>query len=252
MTQRSKNLLEAFKASSQEEKPGLLPRRALPAPKADDPFAVDTGAKAVRSSPADERGPSLPQRAAAASLNSYLPALLLALVALVGLAFWLGRMSGGDGGVAARERDQPLDPAGISSPGAPAGAQQAPAGAGSAPSSPAAPAANGEEGWTPAERALWDPANKYTVIVVEYTKGRDEAIAEQTHQYLAGQGLAVAQIYSGARLFLVAGAAPQSKNLDALCLKIKELKGPPPLHRAGEFHDAYIRSIDAILQRPKS
>ncbi len=253
MTQRSKNLLEAFKASSHEERPGVLPRRPMPAPKADDPFAVDKlGAKP----PKVERPSALRERAMRATLHSYAPALALAVAALLGLAYWLGTLNGDDQ-VNAKESSRPA-PASNDRVGSSDGTKpserklDAASGAGAERASSSAErveAAPAKEARTAAESALLDPANKWTVVLAEYARNRDEAIAEQTYQYLVAQGLPAAQTFNGTRLFLVAGAAPDQKSLDGLVKTVKELKGPPPLSKQGEFHDAYHRSIDTILKR---
>ncbi len=262
MTQRSKNLLEAFKASSQEERPGVLPRRAKPAPKADDPFAVDTaGAKEP-----PPRARALHERAAAATLHSYVPALVLAILALVGLAYWLGKISKADQ-VSAGDRSKPAKPA---NPEAGSGEQtqvEAKIAAQERPQA-APPKATADEGRpaagqtafpssegtlsdarTRAEQALMDASNKYTVVMAEYVYGRDDAIAEQTLAYVTGQGFPAALTYKGTRLFLVAGAAPDQKSLDGLVKSANALVGPPPLNRRGEFQGAYTNYIDKVLKR---
>jgi hypothetical protein len=227
-----KNLLEAFQASAAAEKAAkaLAPAEATGS-KAGGPFAPQPASAppppVVRSAPKPEsplRRPDALQRLIA-----------LQVVITIG-AFFLGRVS--VGGVEA---------------GAPPAAESAPP---VVRSEPPAPSAAGDvrvvtsaDAGTAAERALLDPNNRYTVKIAEYQKGRDDALAAATLQWLVSQGLPAAAKYQGSRLFLLVGAAPKQAELDGLRDRLKTMNGPPPLNKPAEFHDAYISSIDRLITR---
>ena len=126
------------------------------------------------------------------------------------------------------------------------------AGSGStkSPAANSSPAAAGNaESLNPAERALLDPRNRYTVKLVEYQKGRDDSLAMQTLSWLQGQNLPAVAQFQGKRLYILLGAGENQAALDELLSTAKSMTGPPPLNKPTEFHDAYVVSIDRLIQR---
>jgi hypothetical protein len=174
---------------------------------------------------------------------------LLALVALLAIAcaFFLGRASAriasaaGSGGTA---QDHP--PAVETPPNAqPASSVQAAPPAASAPSANADRAAR-----TPAELALLDPKNVWTIKMVDYKNNDyEQRLALDTLAYLTQQGLPAATVRNGGHIYLVVGAAPTQIALDSLALQCKTMKGPPPKSKEGEFQTAYLERIERIYPR---
>jgi hypothetical protein len=234
-----KNLLEAFQASAAAEKAAkaLAPAEATGS-KAGGPFAPQPASAppppVVRSAPKPEsplRRPDALQRLIA-----------LQVVITIG-AFFLGRVSVGDVEAGAPLAEDPAPPVVRYEPSAQPAARPQP------PASGDVRVVTSADAGTAAERALLDPNNRYTVKIAEYQKGRDDALAAATLQWLVSQGLPAAAKYQGSRLFLLVGAAPKQAELDGLRDRLKTMNGPPPLNKPAEFHDAYISSIDRLITR---
>ena len=234
-----KNLLEAFQASAQAEKAKVQQATEASGAKAGGPFApsptTEPPPPVVRSAPKPEsplRRPDALQR-------------LIALQVVITIAaFFLGRASVGGVEAAAPAGDAPAQTAQT--------ARETPA------QPTAKPAAakpddvkvlTSSDPGTAAELALMDPANRYTVKLAEYEKGRDDTIAAGTLAWLRSQGLPAVAKFEGKRLFLLVGAAPSQVELDGLRDRCKTMNGPPPLNKPAEFHDAYVSSIDRLISR---
>jgi hypothetical protein len=256
MAIQKKNLLEAFQASAAAEKAKAAAGAAAGQPKAGGPFAQPTPAKPPAEPAGDAPGESPLRRAwsqrawnTEALMKGGLQRLIVLQLLITIAAFFLGRASvssvdAGDGSArgdevaAGLQQPPPASGAGATpspQPGDPSGAQQS-GGAAQVVTQPG----------TPAERALLDPRNLYTVKVVEYRKGKDDEVALSTLEYFLDQGLpAVAQVQGG-RLFILLGAAPTQAELDELLAEAKTMRGPPPLSKPAEFHDAYVVGIDRL------
>lgn len=245
MAHRQKNLLEAFSASAAAEKSES--ERASGSSAAGGPFAPE--APPPEAPPRVER-PQLPPRKPSLSETLMHPENrggLLVLVALgLTLAFLAGRATVSR--VAAKEG------------GSPAATESEHARA-SLPTPDLETAPGGDEGGrpeqelsqepsSPAERALLDPENRYTIKLVEYGSGdRDAELAWEAFDYLEEQGLPAAILGRGKRLFIVLGAAPRSADLDDLVEIAKTMNGPPPRSKKAEFFDAYVDKIDKFIDR---
>lgn len=102
----------------------------------------------------------------------------------------------------------------------------------------------------PAEQALLDRKNVYTIKLVHYSNTQaNQRLAAQTAQYIRAQNLPAVVATDGAGLFILVGAAPRQVDLDAYLAQVKRLPGPPPLNRAGEFASAYLEKIDRVFKR---
>ncbi len=212
MSSRRKNLLEAFQNASVSPSPP----ESAPAP-----------AEAPVLEPSLPRGPI--------RLPGWVPWTLGVLVAFA-LGVAVGRKSAGEaraeqaGGSRAGNPGQP-EPSPSRSP-----PRETPA-----RSPQAAPA-------TPArieESPLFDPANRYTVVVATYSQSnRDFAWA--TYQHLRDQKLPVFQpVVSGDLILVLAGAASSSAELESLERRIEGLT------RDGEepYESAYRQAIDKLIPR---
>jgi hypothetical protein len=248
MAYHKKNLLEAFQASAAADKAKAAEDAASGAAKAGGPFAQGTGLPPApkpappQPQPQAQPEPEPPRPARPAWGRDGLQRLIVLQLVITVAAFFLGRAS-----VSRVDASEPSE-------GEPVQAAMAPSG--SAPSEPqSAPQPEPQEGsgaevdrepGTPHERALLDPANRYTVKLVEYRKGRDDDAALSTLQFLLDQGLpAVAQVQGG-RLFILLGAAPTQSELDDLLETAQTMSGPPPLSKPAEFADAYVVGIDRL------
>lgn len=234
MAIQKKNLLEAFQASAAAEKAPSAPAPRASS-KAGGPFAAASPpAPAALETPRRERWkPDQLQR-------------LVALFVVVSVAaFFLGRASVSSVGA----QDAPAS-AGPAAGEEAARAALAPPGTSpaAAPSQPE-PASAATKAATPAERALLDPRNRYTVKLVEYRSGRDDELALETLRYLQGLGLPAVAQFRGKQLFILLGAAASTGELDDLLARARTLTGPPPLSKKNEFHDAYVVVIDKLIQR---
>jgi hypothetical protein len=241
MAYQKKNLLEAFQASAAASKARATEGASKDVPRAAGPFARSSPA----APPAEE--PELRPLDAAPRPRWQIDGvhrLIVLQVLIATAAFFLGRASvstvdastgdaGKDAKVAgvgerplASEKSEKKTPAAL--PASSSGAQVS--------TTPG----------TDAERALLDPANVYTIKLVEYVKGSDDAIALDTLSWLEGKGLPAVAKFKGSRLFLLVGAAPTQKELDGLRDTVKSMNGPPPRDKPNEFHDAYVVKIDTL------
>ena len=224
MSQPSKHFLDAFKASSASAASPPARAPAAPSP-ATTPSLFD----------------SAPRPHALSLQASQVKLLAAVFVLALVCAFMLGRAS--VGAVAASESDA------TSAPETPAGAPQQAA----VPVAPAAPsnASFGRDAQTPAEAALLDPRNLYTIKLLEYSPSdANKARALETLRYLTDQaGLPAALSSSPKRIVVLVGAAPDKRGLAELLRRAKTIAGPPPLSRSAEFSDAYTVEIDEHFSR---
>jgi hypothetical protein len=102
-----------------------------------------------------------------------------------------------------------------------------------------------------AEQALRDPRNIYTLKVADYVYNESSVrLAQDAARYLVeSAGLPACLVQKGTRVYLLVGAAPRQVDLDDLGRTVRQLKGPPPISKPTEFHDAYVEKIDKVFQR---
>ena len=101
-----------------------------------------------------------------------------------------------------------------------------------------------------ADRALRDPANRYTVQVVQYpsTSAKHRGYAQDTFQRLVEAGLpACSPLEVDGALFLVVGAAPTTAALADLRKRLAAL--PDPRTGRPMFNSPYEIRIDSLLGR---
>jgi hypothetical protein len=178
----------------------------------------------------------------------------LVVLLLCVVTFLLGRLSVSRGTLAAESESA------AKAAQSAAAAQVAPSGPTPAvpeaqpPVAPAAPAGGqpivDSQAREPAEQALLDRKNVYTIKLVHYSNTQaNQRLAAQTAQYIRAQNLPAVVATDGAGLFILVGAAPRQVDLDAYLAQVKRLAGPPPLSRAGEFASAYLEKIDRVFKR---
>lgn len=234
MAIQKKNLLEAFQASAAAEKELERASGTPTTSKAAGPFAA---AESAPPPEAPRLAPAAGEQRGTAWVQESTTRLVVLVTVLIVAAFFVGRASVG------------RVEAGASSSSAPTtGRVVEPRPSRPSSTSQAEPASS-VQAQTPAERALLDPRNRYTVKLVEYKKGRDDEIAMQTLAWLQGQKLPAVAQFQGARLYILLGAAEKQSGLDDLLAQAKSMNGPPPQNRQAEFHDAYVVSIDRLIQR---
>lgn len=104
---------------------------------------------------------------------------------------------------------------------------------------------------TAADKALMDPANKFTIQLIQYKD--DEAgrkLALDTAAFLRKQAIpVVSPISLGKNVILVADAKPRTEDLAALLKHVKVLAGPPPQDKQTPFSSALVVNIDKIVKR---
>lgn len=229
MSQPSKHFLDAFKASSASA--ASPPARAPAAPSAaTTPSLFD----------------SAPKPHALALQASQVKLLTAVFVLALVCAFMLGRAS--VGAVEANEGDTASGPETAATAPQQAAVPEAPA----APASASSVSASfGREAQTPAEAALLDARNLYTIKLLEYSPSEtNKARALETLRYLTEQaGLPAAISSSPKRIVVLVGATPDKRGLAELLRRAKTIAGPPPLSRSAEFSDAYIVEIDEHFSR---
>jgi hypothetical protein len=137
-------------------------------------------------------------------------------------------------------------------------AQQAPAASPVPVAAPSAPAAASNTGYdpnprTPAEQALLDRANVYTIKLVHYTNTEvNKRLAANTARYvIEQQNLPAVVAADNTGLYILVGAAPRQVDLDGFLARVKKMPGPPPQSRPAEFHSAYVEKIDRVFRREK-
>lgn len=232
MVNRQKNLLEAFTASANAEK-AASEDPSVPGSPSGGPFAPGPG----REDAIERSSSSLADTLLHPENRGGLIALLGVLITL---AFLAGRMT-------MDEREGTLAAAPAEPP--PTGAQPARAET-PRPQAPAAVESEPDQPITPAEKALADTRNRYTIKLIEYAdRKRDEDLAWNLLNYLEDQGYAAASLFKGERLFVVVGAAPNQVDLDGDLDRLRAMTGPPPLNRKGEFSTAYVEKIDNLYTR---
>lgn len=204
--------------------------------------------------------PSLGSTGALRLGGSRLQWLVLAQVVLLVVAFLLGRASVQR--AEAAEGGQPLpSSAGRGSVDPLASGGTASSATGQANASTPTPTGASGGGAVPvrseptpvsaAEQALRDPRNVYTLKVADYVYNESSVrLAQDAARYLVeSAGLPACLVQKGTRVYLLVGAAPRQVDLDDLGRTVRQLKGPPPISKSGEFHDAYVEKIDKVFQR---
>jgi len=249
MAYHKKNLLEAFQASAAAERARAQESASKDASRAGGPSArtapqpqASQGARAAGSAQAasprssGRAGEDSPAAPRVGWRPDGIQRLILLQVVITVAAFFLGRASVSTVGAGESTADKP-----VSEPPSEARAQPR-------TSPPASPGVAQEESrpGTPAESALIDPRNRYTVKLVEYRKGRDDKVALDTLAWLESQGLPAVAKFEGSRLYILLGAAQTQRELDDLLKTAQTMQGPPPVSKPAEFHDAYIVGIDRL------
>jgi hypothetical protein len=229
MARRQKNLLEAFQASSIE---GHTPR--VPPAEPEPPR------------PVRRPEPVVPRRSLAGPGVRRI-GFALAVLAGVLLVFWIGRWSADDVQAEAPRagKAQPARAPERAKP--PVTGAAAGSGAGLA----AAPAGEPAREATLDDRRFRDPANLYTVRVIEYRNDeRGRQLAWSCYEYLRREGLPViSPIEQGSAVILYVGASSDVPELDAIADFVSQMRGPPPQSRPREFEGAYRVNIDDVIQR---
>ena len=183
--------------------------------------------------------------------GSRLQWLVLAQVVLLVVAFLLGRASvqQAEASEAERAGSSVSTPTGVTAGVAPTGGPQAQPIA--AESGGALPVRAEPTPVSAAEQALRDPRNVYTLKVADYVYNDSSVrLAQDAARYLVeSAGLPACLVQKGTRVYLLVGAAPRQVDLDDLGRTVRQLKGPPPISKPGEFHDAYVEKIDKVFQR---
>jgi hypothetical protein len=248
MTQRSKNLLEAFNDSSQVEKT----REAKPAKKrrslanVGGPFAPSAIAGKRESAP--KRAPELvrPKFAGVLSQNPSAKAFLrngLPVYLAVALVFFLiGRAS------VQRVDAAPADPAGPA-----IGRAQVPGAI--PPTAPVGDQAVGDplaSSPTPLPlevEGLHDRANKYTILAAQYVlTDSAKELGWNAYSHLKGRGFQVFPLYAGTTHYkLFVEASGESAKLDQALAEIRRLPGPNG--RKDDFATARVVMIDTFVDR---
>lgn len=254
MSQRSKNLLEAFNQSRAPEKsaqPVATPKGSTP--RVGGPFADAAGAPRaraeVRTEPVVARAEPRPRESRpTAELTSRagvgLPAarwrVAILCVAVATIFFVLGRAS-------VSRAAGPADP-GVQTPEVDSSVSNTPA-----PAKPEPATANASTGVTP-QAALLDKRNKFTVLAATYIYSdaksresrREMASAACTH--LQQQGLPVALYDHPTRkqYLLLVGAATTFSDLDALLARVRNT---PSARGQLEFQTALSVPIDNYVER---
>jgi len=244
MSQRNKSLLEAFKASG-PTKPlssGGPANPALPSSPAIRPSLLGSG----------------PPRGGVTLRPAQLQLVLLAQLLLLVVAFLLGRSSGRS--ALASNTDGASQDAVSKAAAAPVLESSAPGISTPRPvveAPPVAPAPTDAQVQVDphprnaAEQALLDKNNVYTIKLVEYANTEtNRKLAQDALRYLTEQsGLPACLAGTGTRLYILVGAAPKQVDFDELLKLVKQMKGPPPMSKSGEFHDAYLEKIDKVFKR---
>lgn len=257
MAKHRRSLLDAFRAvpaakgepvrTIEAEAVRVVPQRT--AARADAAIPVRVAAQAPPQPPrragthADVAPPRPPM---ARQRIVFLSLLALTIVVVVLLALKSGR---GASGVEAAN-----DPA-LTSGGARTPAVQTPAQFDAAAAKTQVPAAanaprklDASAGYTDDDRAFFDPKNRFTVRLAEYSKDASgERLAREAYKYLLSEGAPVVQpIQSadGTKLFLCAGAKASKDELSVLHEWVRRLRGPGG--RKPPFDTAYVDNISHV------
>ncbi len=271
MASRGKHLLEAFRVAG--------PNAPTP------PHAAPSAASSPQAS-SPSRPSSVPTIGSLSKPSASAPTVLalnapqlrlfgLVVLLLVVVAFLFGRISVSrvSNAAAAPNESAGLDsdvapaslaPAATNAPQhAPQHAPQAPPQASQPPVSPqvsgsnhvAAPAGGDFDPnpRTPAEQALLDRANVYTIKLIHYSNTEaNKRLAAATARYvIEQQNLPAVVAADSTGLYILVGAAPRQVDLDGFLARAKKMPGPPPMSKPGEFHSAYVEKIDRVFRREK-
>lgn len=238
VSQRSKNLLEAFNRSKAPEKsPEPVPQPRGTTPRVGGPFADATPvAKAVPLASLHESRPG----SAAGTGTAVSPRDRWRLIVLgAGIAvifFVLGRVSVGSGGMGGMGGT-----VGAAEPEASSGRNQEDA---PVPAAAPKPAANQSP-----RAALTDKANQYTVLACTYKLSEDQrALAVAARAHLLGLGFP-AEVFEHTpkkQLYLLVGAAPSSRDLDDVLGRVRAATSARGVR---EFTTATTVSIDKYVLR---
>jgi len=95
--------------------------------------------------------------------------------------------------------------------------------------------------------ALFDPANRYTVIACTYADSRED-YAKATYDHLRDEGLPVfPPARRGRNILVLVGAAPRVDGLEGV---LERLRGLPAWNGAADgYADAYAERIDRLIDR---
>jgi hypothetical protein len=106
---------------------------------------------------------------------------------------------------------------------------------------------------TPAELALLDRENIYTIKLIHYSNTEaNKRLAAGTARYvIEQQNLPAVVAADSTGLYILVGAAPRQVDLDGFLARAKKMPGPPPMSKPGEFHSAYVEKIDRVFRREK-
>ncbi|MBI5365107.1 MAG: hypothetical protein HZA53_18160 [Planctomycetes bacterium] len=246
MVSRSKNLLEAFRASAPEGRAAEKLKVAPPA-HAGGPFAGGKeGARVKLGFGEAPRRPFL-----ARMLGDRVIQLVLLGGAVVLVAAWYLR---GDGSGRAAPGVLAGDP---TAPGSftrtPESAPAPLAGAAPTPEDAARSNQVAAQLGTTDDRAFHDPQNGYTVRVAQYKNDENGLkLARATVAWLRKEGYPAVQPIrtgDGLALLVCVGAKPKTKDLETLVEFVHGLRGPPPQPKKPPFQDAYVVRIDDVLKR---
>jgi len=104
-------------------------------------------------------------------------------------------------------------------------------------------------GGVDADEALFDAANRYTVIAVTYgLSSEQQAYAWETHRHFRARGLPVATpVGDGSNVYVLVGAAPTAAELEAVRDRVRAMTAPDG--RAGQYASAYVVPIESVLDR---
>ena len=254
MPKRRENMLEAFKASldqevrsqarAKERRAGADSAPAAPDP-AEGPREDATGDLA--SLPDDLELP--PEEGLLLPIGAW-PFVGLQLAAL-GMAFFLGYLAAGPADTvqagAGDARGGPADGSRVELAAPREAAERSPAAAERRASPPAEAAGSPLSAGAPrppseADRAFEDPANLFTVVVFsvnDYAFGRERIW--ELHRFLTEQGFEpITPRTCRGYLMLLVGAAPSMGQLEATKQRLRDLVGPDG--RTRPFRDAYINN----------
>jgi len=225
LSQRSKNLLEAFNQSKAPEKSTQPPPQARgSAPRVGGPFADAAPPPLPKAQPKVQEGRQVREETSRVPGSRLRVALLCTLIAVT--FFYVGRVSAPS-----------VEAAGGASP-APGNVPEVASPQNAAPSR------------TPTIReALVDPKNRYAILASTYKKNAEsEAIARAARDRMAGLGFPCELGTKDAKkeIYLLIGAAPSVAALDSLLAQIKSTKSDKGKL---EFVDAHAVPIDSYLTR---
>lgn len=188
-----------------------------------------------------------------ARLRSPIAIVLGTQLAIIALAFWLGRWSASLGDPSEARAQEPAESSTFTSsppPDEPSAAREADEDppAASRASNPPASAAVAE--MTAADRALLERRNLFTIKVAEYRNNdTSRELAMRAYRHLAQHNFPVCTPYlAGSSIYLMVGAAPQAQTMEnELLPQIKSLLGPDGKNK--DFATAYIVRIDHLVSR---